>query len=118
MNRRDFTLLLADQILYTAKLLQPLGMAIQIDWVKRSTYDQLQLFNAKRSKCDGTKLISAHQKTMAADLLVIGPNKKGTLMSLDPRKECPDIWLMVRQHWHVLGGEEMLSWDPCHFEVK
>ena len=118
MNRRDFTLLISQQILFAAKLLQPLGMAIQLDWTMRSAYDQYRMFQAGRSKCDGTIKISRHQEGKAADLLLIGPNKKGTLDLLDPRLVCPEVWGEIRQNWRMLGGEDMLSWDPCHFEIK
>jgi len=118
MNRRDFTIMIANQILFAAQKVQPLGMAIQLDWSLRSEYDQYQCYKAGTSKCDGTNKVSAHQKGKAADLLLIGPNNKGTLMLLDPRESCPDIWNEIRQNWRMLGGEDMISWDPCHFEVK
>jgi hypothetical protein len=118
MNRRDFTLVIADQILFSNKLLAPLGMALQGDWLLRSAIDQRQLYQKGLSKCDGVKDISAHQRGKALDLLLIGPNKVGTLIVLDPRESCPQVWKTIREHWESLGGAEMISWDPCHFEVK
>ena len=118
MNRRDFTLMIADQILFIAKTLKPLEVAPQIDWTLRSAYDQYQMFKVGRSKCDGTTKRSEHQNGKAGDILVIGKNKSGVLDLLDPREECPAEWTVIRQHWINLGGESMLPWDPCHFEVK
>lgn len=92
-------------------------MAVQLDWVLRSAHEQHVLFLAKRSKCDGYSIISAHQKGKAADLLVIGPNNKGTLMLIDPMERCPEVWKEVRDHWVELGGKPMIPWDACHFEI-
>ena len=116
MNRRDFTLMLANQILFMAKLLEPLGMAPQADWLMRSLYDQQQMFLTGVSKCDGTTKVSAHQTGKAADILVIGRNPAGKLALLDPRKECPEVWKQIRAHWEEMGGKPMLEWDPAHFE--
>lgn len=118
MTRRDFTLLIADQILYTGKLLERLGMAVQLDWVLRSVYDQQQMFKTGKSKCDGLKIVSAHQKGKAADLLVIGPNNAGTLDLIDPLISINSTWKQIRQHWEDLGGKKMIEWDPAHFETR
>jgi len=118
MNRRDFTLMLADQILFIGRRLKNLDMAVQIDWTMRSAHEQNVLYLAGRSKCDGYAKISAHQLGKAADLLVIGPNNKGTLMLVDPMKGCPKAWKEIRDHWVELGGKEMIPWDGCHFEVS
>ena len=117
MNRRDFSLMLADQILFSGRRLKNLDMAVQIDWVLRSAHEQNVLFLAGRSKCDGYSKVSAHQNGKAADLLVIGPDGKGKLVLIDPMLKCPEAWKEIREHWLELGGEAMISWDPCHFEV-
>lgn len=109
--------MLADQILFIGRRLKNLDMAVQVDWVMRSAHEQNVLYLAGRSKCDGYHKISAHQLGKAADLLIIGPNNKGTLMLIDPMKSCPDAWKEIRDHWVELGGKEMISWDACHFEV-
>jgi len=110
--------MLADQILFIGRRLKNLDMAVQIDWVLRSAHEQNVLFLAGRSKCDGYHKISAHQNGKAADLLIIGPNNKGTLMLVDPMEKCPDAWKEIRDHWVELGGQEMIPWDACHFEVS
>jgi len=110
--------MVADQILFIGRRLKNLDMAVQIDWVLRSAHEQNVLFLAGRSKCDGYHKISAHQNGKAADLLVIGPNNKGTLMLVDPMEKCPDAWKEIREHWVEQGGEPMISWDPCHHEVS
>ena len=117
-NRRDFTLMLADQILFIGRTLKNLGLAVQIDWTLRSAHEQNVLFLAGRSKCDGYTKISAHQKGLAADLLVIGPDGKGKLVLVDPMQRCPTLWRECRDHWVELGGEAMISWDCCHHETK
>jgi hypothetical protein len=117
MNRRDFTIMFANQILFTAQRLKNLDMAVQVDWVLRSAHEQNVCFLAGSSKCDGYTKVSAHQSGKAADLLVIGPDGKGKLVLVDPMKRCPEAWKEVREHWLELGGEAMISWDACHFEV-
>lgn len=110
---------MGNQILYTFKMLKPLGYAPQADWLKRSYYDQYMLYKAGKSKCDGTNKISEHQNAKAIDLLVIGPDKKtGELTALDPMEVCPQEWILVRKNWTDMGGEAMIPWDPCHFEVQ
>ena len=118
MNRQDFTLILANQIAYADGLLASSNMALRLTWCERSAYDQLQVFNAGRSKCDGKHKISAHQNGKAVDLILIGHRNGQSLDQLDPRLVCPDLWAKIRQHWIDLGGEPMIPWDPCHFEVK
>ena len=116
-NRRDFSIMLANQILYMAQILEPLGMAPQVDWVMRSLYDQQQMFLQGLSERDGTTKVSAHQTGKAADILVIGRNPAGKLALLDPRKECPEVWKQIRRHWVEMGGEPEISFDAFHFEV-
>jgi hypothetical protein len=110
--------MLADQILFIGRRLKNLDMAVQIDWTMRSAHEQNVLYLAGRSKCDGYHKISAHQNGKAVDLLVIGPNNKGTLMLVDPMKSCPEAWKEIRDHWVELGGEPMIEWDCCHYEIK
>ena len=117
MNRRDFTLMIADQILFMAKTLDALEIAPQIDWTLRSVYDQYQMFKAGKSRCDGTIKRSKHQDGLAGDIFIIGKDKKGKLAILEPMNVSPVEWVKIRQHWINLGGEAMLPWDPCHFEV-
>lgn len=117
MNRRDFTIMLADEILFISRGLKNLSMAVQIDWTMRSAHEQNVLFLAGRSECDGYIKISPHQKGLAADLLIIGPDSKGKLILIDPREKCSAFWKEVRKHWVDIGGKEMIDWDPCHFEV-
>jgi hypothetical protein len=117
-TRRDFTLMLGNQILFMAKLLESLGMGPQIDWTMRSLYDQQQLYLKGLSKCDGISKFSAHQKGLAADILIIGRNPAGKLAMMDPRQDCPEVWEQIRWHWVEMGGEPMIEWDQCHFETK
>jgi hypothetical protein len=90
MNRQDFTLILANLIIKADNLLVSKGMALRLIWVERK----------------------------AADLILIGCRPDGMLDQLDPRKVCPNEWGTIRRYWIEMGGEEMISWDPCHFEVK
>jgi len=117
-NRRDFTIMLGNQILYMAPLLEPLGMAPQIDWVMRSLYDQQQMFLKGLSKCDGISKVSGHQTGKAADILVIGRNPAGNLVIIDPMKVCLEVWKQCRRHWVEIGGEPMIEWDAFHHECK
>jgi len=117
-TRRDFTIMLGNQILFMAAALEPLGMAPQADWLMRSLYDQQQLYLKGLSKCDGISKVSAHQKGLAADILVIGRNPAGKLAMMDPSKDCQEVWEQIRQHWVDMGGEPMIEWDRLHFEVK
>ena len=118
INRQDFTLVLANLIIKADNILVSKGMALRLTWGERSAYDQLQCFNAGTSKCDGVHKISAHQNGLAADLILIGQRPDGKLDQLDPRKVCPTEWATIRQRWVDMGGEPMLPWDACHFEVK
>ena len=118
LNRRDFSIMLANQILFMASALEPLGMGPQVDWLMRSLYDQQQMYLQGLSKCDGISKVSAHQKGMAADILVIGRNPAGKLAMMDPRKDCPEVWRQIRAHWVEMGGEPEIEWDPAHHEVK
>mgnify|MGYP001282421938 FL=1 len=117
-TRRDFTIMLGNQILFMASALEPLGMGPQVDWLMRSLYDQQQMYLQGLSKCDGISKVSAHQKGMAADILVIGRNPAGKLAMMDPRKDCPEVWRQIRAHWVEMGGEPEIEWDRFHHEVK
>jgi hypothetical protein len=88
----------------------------QLDWSLRSLADQRELFLKGASKCDGVEKVSAHQTGLAADIYAIGPGPNGRKIIVDVLKNIPVPWKIIRGHWEELGGEPMLSWDPCHFE--
>ncbi len=78
-----------------------------IDYVKRSDLEQNRLFKDGKSKCDGIKILSAHQKGTGIDIYFI---EEGKLT--DPK--------MGFEHWHKrwegMGGKSMISWDKGHWE--
>lgn len=75
---------------------------------------QKALFDAGKSKCDGTKIRSQHQSHLARDLFVV--NDKAEIVWADAP------YAMLGAYWETLGGK----WgghfggfrDIFHFELK
>ena len=79
-----------------------------IDWVKRSTMEQVHLYEAGLSKCDGITKKSAHQSGCAMDIYFI--NDKDEVAS--PKKGFA-YW---HKRWTEMGGAGMIEWDKNHFQ--
>ena len=112
MKRKEFTVNLAKLINKANGLLAPRGYWVVADYRKRSDEEQKRLFDAGKSECDGINKISRHQRGTAVDLYVIGAEGM-----VDPMKEIPNVWSMIRQYWmDQCGGDRMIPWDAGHFE--
>jgi len=118
MNRVEFTRKVDNLI--AAMILE--GEYPIIDYVKRSPEEQKRLFDAGLSKCDGVKIISAHQVGKAADILFPDVDDRdfdGDTKELLPPKKGWDWW---HHDWERRGGKpELLDkkgkpWDRGHFE--
>ena len=81
-----------------------------LDSVKRSAGEQNDLFLAGKSKCDGYKKLSQHQRGKAADIYFIDKN--------DPSRLAPPIngYAYWHQVWESTGGSKVINWDQGHFE--
>ncbi len=106
MNRVEFTRMLSN--LLNAMFLE--GENPIIDYVKRSKEEQMRLFAAGKSKCDGVKIVSKHQRGLAADIYFLDDEMK---QLTDPKKG----WEHWHNEWIKLGGKPMIEWDKGHFEV-
>jgi hypothetical protein len=105
MKRHEFTVALAKLLIdMHLKGERPL-----LDYVKRSDEEQARLFELKKSKCDGKKKISRHQRGCAADILFL--NEAGTGIT-EPKKG----WAHWHRRWEEFGGKRMIDWDKGHFE--
>jgi len=82
-----------------------------LDFVKRSTEEQKRLFDAGRSKCDGTNNISRHQVGLAADIYLLDEFGKLIDWSTIPKKAA-----YYHEFWETLGGNKVIPWDLGHFE--
>ena len=105
MNRVRFTKA-------AAKLLSAMIYAEErpiIDWVKRSDHEQARLFKDGKSKCDGKKNVSKHQRGKAIDIYFVSEDGKALV---EPKKGY-SYWHRV---WVEMGGKPMISWDKGHFE--
>ena len=78
----------------------------------RTAEEQKRLFDEGKSKCDGTKNVSKHQRWRAVDIVIV-----------DADGEC--IWAtpeyaVLGKFWESLGGTWGGSWagfpDQYHFE--
>ena len=79
-----------------------------IDWVKRSTMEQLHLYKAGLSKCDGITKKSAHQRGCAMDIYFINDKNE-----VAPPKKGFEYW---HKRWTEMGGKPEITWDLNHFE--
>ena len=80
-----------------------------IDWVKRSTADQVHLYEARLSKCDGVTKKSAHQTGRAMDIYFINENDE-----VAPPKKGFEYW---HKRGVEMGLKPMIEWDKNHFEA-
>lgn len=103
MRRTEFT----RRLWRILKYAEDCGYNVIVDNVKRSQLEQLRLFEAGLSKCDGTSHISQHQYGKAVDIYIIVSGK----VSDDRIK-----YLILHKYWGYLGGKPMIPWDMGHFE--
>jgi hypothetical protein len=84
-----------------------------MDYCLRSAQEQKVLFDAGLSKCDGYKILSAHQKGLALDIYFVVRD------IVDFGYETPEAKEYAAQYhdlWVAMGGRELISWDLCHYE--
>lgn len=105
MTRTKFAMMVVLLVLYV-QFATPYNAII--DYVKRSLVGQAWLFKRKKSKRDGVKKISRHQRGKAIDLYL---ERKGKLVWSVP------TYKKIHKFWSFLGGRPGLSWDRAHFEV-
>lgn len=103
MNRIEFTSNLASLL----RLMIEQGETPILDYVKRSKEEQFRLFANRKSNCDGSQTVSAHQYGRAADIYF---QRNGNLT--DPVKK----WEHWHDIWELWGGKPMIDWDKGHFE--
>ena len=105
MNRLEFTRLISALIIEMSRQEEnPI-----LDFVKRSDEEQKRLYDMGLSKCDGTNVISMHQRGKAADIYFLEDGQ------LAPPKKGYAYWHEIWKNW---GGEPEISWDEGHFEAK
>ncbi len=99
---------------YIARLLVDMELKgerpIGVDW-KRSTQEQARLYALGKSKCDGVKKVSAHQRGRALDILF--QSEEGTKPAIVEPKHGYAYW---HRRWKELGGKPAIAGDACHFE--
>jgi hypothetical protein len=79
-----------------------------LDFALRSLPEQQRLFAAGLSKCDGIKIVSAHQLGKAVDIYFQTDGKLA-----EPKKGY-EYWHLK---WRQMGGKEMVDWDKGHWEA-
>jgi len=84
------------------------GLNPVFDYIKRSTEEQQRMFKAGLSKCDGIKKVSQHQNGKACDIYFIKNNDINWNA---------DLYKKWHDRWTKLGGKQVITWDPAHFEV-
>jgi len=72
-----------------------------LDYVKRSAEEQQErLFAQGLSKCDGRRVISAHQRGRAADLYLWDSERIKIVGN-----EGYELYRMLHEYWEMLGGK-------------
>jgi len=92
------------------------GENVIADYLLRDTETQNRLFKLGKSKCDGYKIISPHQKGIAIDLYfpdIEDIDKDQNKSELIPPKKGFEYW---HKEWQLRGGKPMIVWDKGHFE--
>lgn len=108
MNRIDFTRKIAMLLVEMDRQ----GESPLLDYCKRSDEEQLRLYNAGKSKCDGHTVLSQHQIGKAADIYF---TRDGKLV--DPIKGF-EYWHNVWDGWCGEDASPMIEWDKGHFECR
>ena len=107
MKRTEFTKLV---VALLTRMIQD-GYHPIIDYVKRSTEEQGNLYDRGVSKCDGIKKISKHQRGKAVDIYLV--DDKGKLIDWET---IPEVATIYHSIWASWGGRKIISWDKGHFE--
>jgi len=84
-----------------------------LDYVMRDAKTQNRLFREGKSKCDGYKKKSQHQRRKAGDIYLT--TSKGKPIYVWDKKKAI--------YWHKVweegfGGRPIIKWDHPHFEVR
>jgi hypothetical protein len=90
------------------------GVDYILDYVLRSKEEQKRLFDLGLSKCDGTKILSAHQKGLAVDIYFV---INGVIDFDFKSQEAKDYSKKYHDIWVSLGGKPVIEWDNCHFSI-
>jgi hypothetical protein len=85
-----------------------------LDYVLRSQEEQKRLFDKGLSKCDGFKILSAHQKGTAVDIYFV---INGQIDFDFSSQEAKDLSKRYHDIWESMGGKPVILWDNPHFEV-
>src|SRR3990170_7332349 len=101
MNRIEFTR--AKTNLLAAMFLE--GESPIEDYLKRSDEEQMRMFLKGLSKCDGVKIISAHQSGRAIDIYFMDPN---TMQLCEPKRG----WEFCHNYWEKKGGKPLIYLGP------
>jgi len=109
MRKSDFTIMVAKLILHIAYK----GWYPLLDYAKRSRFEQKRLYDLGKSKCDGTRIISAHQYEDAGGRYAVD------IYIHDGDYDINNAQLYKEAHefWSSLGGDDMIEWDMAHFEA-
>jgi len=79
----------------------------------RTAEEQKKLFDEGKSKCDGYKKISMHQKDRARDIVIIDPNDKPIWNHIPEYDVLGAFWKSIGGRW---GGDWASLDDIYHFE--
>jgi hypothetical protein len=91
------------------------GVDYVIDYVLRSQEEQKRLFDKGLSKCDGFKILSAHQKGLAVDIYFV---VNGKIDFGFTSQEAKDYSKKYHDIWASMGGQPVIEWDHCHYSLK
>ena len=90
------------------------GVDYVLDYVLRSREEQKRLYDLGLSKCDGTKILSAHQKGLAIDIYFV---INGVIDFEFKTREAKDFSKRYHDIWVTLGGKPVIEWDRPHLEI-
>lgn len=112
MNQREFTKNIATLILEMVSD----GNSPALNDVHRALVAQQDAFKNGFSKDDGIEHISAHQKSLAADIYFVVTNADG---SVEIDYECEKTAPLHRKYhdrWVAMGGRPIIEWDKDHYQ--
>jgi len=108
MTRREFTRKICELIYEMVQA----GHNPILDYAMRSSSEQRKLYDEGLSKCDGTKILSAHQKGTAADIYLVQTEPEIKII-FEWNKDKAIFW---HNTWTRKGGKAAIPWDLGHFE--
>jgi hypothetical protein len=129
MNRRDFTLKIAQLILEMRKD----GNYPVLQDVHRSTEEQQRLYSIGRTQKadgvwvetgstvtqkDGILKVSDHQIAIAADIYFVVTRDDGSVFVDYSYEHTLDLAKKYHDLWETMGGMPMIAWDLPHYAGK